>query len=325
VIALSRGGRVAALEIAEPWTVRASADLGATVASARCLGARCVVVHPSPADSLSLIATSDLTRIATIALEAGADPRDVAFIDDHTLLVSQYGRSSLLEVDLPTGATTPIDLSALADDDGLPEAQMLARCGSRVFVQLRRVDHETGAPSSIGSALAELDLDGSVVQSVVLPGQPDFDMPADCEAGVLYVATPAQLMMGGGAYQQVDLTTLTVTEFLDPGSEVGGFEVLDPDHHWTITHTEFGPGPSSHLVFVGGPTPDTHNTFAIEHVDDLALDREIDLLFYPDPCGTVPSTGCSSRVHVFHASTGARASAEGIDVGFDPIEVTIAR
>ena len=35
-----------------------------------------------------------------IVLEHGADPRDVALVDDHTAVVSQYGAAELLDVDL---------------------------------------------------------------------------------------------------------------------------------------------------------------------------------------------------------------------------------
>ena len=60
--------------------------------------------------------------------------------------------------------------------------------------------------------------------------------------------------------------------------------------------------------------------------DDLALDRETDRLFYPDPCATLPpNPSCDGGVHVFDAHTGAQVTEHGIDVGFPPIEVTISR
>jgi hypothetical protein len=341
LLALSRDGRIASLEIAAPSTVRESGDLGAVIASARCRDGRCLVVHPSPVDSISVVAASDLADTDTIALERGADPRDVALVDDHTAVVSQYGRPELLELDLTTRTTTPIDLSALADDDGLPEALMLAGCGRRVFVQLLRVDHETGAPATVGAALAVIDLDRADpdrvvdadpatagVQGIALAGRPDFDMPVDCDAGILYVAEPAPLVQGGGAYEQVDLGTLTARELpIDTGAQVGGFEVVGPDQYWLITHTDFGPGSSSHLNFFGGgPPSDTYNTFASEPVDDLAFDRDEDLLFFPDACSPGPTNpSCETGVHVFHAHTGEPASAEGIAVGFPPIEVVVSR
>jgi hypothetical protein len=209
-----------------------------------------------------------------------------------------------------------------------------------VFAQLRRVDHDTEAPAEIGAVLAVVDLDRTGgdrlvdadpitpgVQGIALAGRPAFDMPIDCAAGLLYAAEPIPLMQGGGGYEQIDLATLTADELpIATGAEVGGFEVVGPGQYWLITHTEFGPGPSSHLSFVGATIPDTHNTFASEHVNDLALDREEDLLFFPDPCFTGPTNpSCDTGIHVFHASTGARAATEAIDLGFPPIECALSR
>ena len=340
LIAFSRDGHVASLEIAPPWTVRASGDLRNTVASARCRAGRCLVVHPAPADSISIVDASDLSNEDPIALERGADPRDVALVDDRTAVISQYGRAELLVLDLVNGATDSIDLGALADADGLPEALRLASCGRRVFVQLRRVDHETDTPAPIGGGLGVIDLDRSPgdrvvdtdpkipgIQAIALAGRPNFDMPVDCEAGVLYVAEPAPLFQGGGGYEQIDLAALTASDLpIDTGAQVGGFEVVGPDQYWIITHTDIGPGPSSHLNFIGGSVPDTYNTFALEHIDDLAFDRAENLLFFPDACFTGPTNpSCDSGIQVFRADTGERLTTESIDLGFAPIEVVISR
>ena len=151
-------------------------------------------------------------------------------------------------------------------------------------------------------------------------------MPVDCAAGRLYVAEPVPLMQGGGGYEGVDLATLVAAELpIATGAEVGGFEVVAPGAYWLITHTEFGPGPSSHLNFVGGAMPDTYNTFAPAHVNELALDRAGNLLFFPDPCAPGPTNpGCATGVHVFQADSGAPLTAKGIDVGFPPIELTVS-
>ena len=150
-------------------------------------------------------------------------------------------------------------------------------------------------------------------------------MPVDCAAGRLYVAEPVPLMQGGGGYEVVDLDALTAGELpIATGAEVGGFEVLAPGAYWLITHTEFGPGPSSHLNFFGATMSGTYNTFALEHVNDLALDRAGGQLFYPDPCLVVPSNpSCTPGIRVFAADGGALLSETAVDVGFPPIELAI--
>lgn len=338
LIALGRDGGIASLDRVAPWTVRATADLGATVGSARCRAGRCLVVHPS-VDAISVVAAADLSPGVPIRLPRGADPRDVAFAGDDTAIVSQYGRPELLVIDLRTRTAEPIDLGPFADADGLPEALQLASCGRRVFAQLRRVDHDSEAPSALGAALAVIDLDRPAgervvdadplapgLQGIALAGRPNFDMPVDCAARRLWVAEPKPLMQGGGGYEEVNLDALTAAELpIATSAEVGGFEVVGPGTYWLITHTEFGPGPSSHLSFIGATMPETYNTFAPEHVNDLALDRAANLLFFPDPCVPGPTfPGCAPGIHVFEADTGAPVQAGGIEVGFPPIEVTLS-
>lgn len=340
LIAISRDGHIASLDIAAPWTVRASGELGAPIASARCRNGRCLVVHAAPDNFISVVDGEDLSPADPIVLEPGSDPRDVALVDDHTAVVSQYGRAALLEIDLATRDVTPIDLSPLADADGVPEVLRLASCGRRVFAQLRRVDHISEMPSPLGAALGVIDLDRPAddrivdadpqirgVQGIALARRPNFDMPVDCTAGVLYVAEPIPLMQGGGGYEQVALSTLTASEYpVATSAEVGGFEVIAPSQYWLITHTEFGPGPSSHLNFFGPEPSDTYNTFADEHVNDLAFDREGDLLFFPDACTPSPRyPSCESGIQAFHAHTGLRATAKAVNLGFPPIEVVVSR
>ena len=340
LIALSREGRIASLDVASPWTVRKTADLGATIASARCRAGRCLIVHPAPIDAISIVAADDLARGESIVLDHGADPRDVAFVDDDTAVVTQYERAALLVIDLRTRVQSAVDLTPLADDDGLAEPLRMASCGSRVFVQLRRFDHGSGTPSALDAALAVVDFslpEGARlvdadpvtrgVQGIALAERPNFDMPVDCAGQRLYVAEPIPLMQGGGGYEQVDLATLQASALpIATGAEVGGFEIVRPDAYWLITHTEFGPGPSSHLTFFGETMGDTYNTFADEHINDLALDRVENLLFFPDACTKKPSNqSCDRGIHVFAADSGTPLLDHGIDVGFPPIEATIAR
>lgn len=254
LVALSREGRIASLDLAAPWTVRASADLGAEIANARCAAGRCLVVHPS-VDAISVVDAVDLSTAEPIVLERGADPRDVALIDEHTAVIGQYGRAQLLEVDLITRQTTAIDLGALADADGLPEVLRLAHCGRRVYAQLRRVDHKTDAPAPGGAVLAVVDLalppgervvdadpDTPGLQGIALADRPAFDMTADCAAGRLYVAEPRPLMQGGGGYEEVDLDALAARDLpIDTGAEVGGFAVVGGGEYWLITHTSSAP------------------------------------------------------------------------------------
>src|SRR5262249_27856021 len=164
------------------------------------------------------------------------------------------------------------------------------------------------------------------VQGIALARRPNFDMPVDCAAGRLYVAEPVPLFQGGGGYEQVDLGTLIASDLpIATGAEGGGFEGVAPDLYLLITHTHTRPGASSHPKPLGGTVPDTYNTFSDEHVNDLALDRQEDLLFFPDNCSRQPSPSCDPGIQVFNAQTGARLTSSSIDLGFPPIEVVVSR
>ena len=340
LIVLGPDGEVASLSAAAPHSVVTSADLGGVASSVTCRGLRCVVVHPSPVDTVDLIDALSLSVTRTFTLATGADPRFAAWVGDDSVVVTQYERASVVVIDVPSLTTTSVNLTALADADGLPEAGRVASCGTRAYVQVARVEHDSGAESPVGPALVVIDLSlpsGSRVvdvdpmtagvQGVALGSRADFDMPVDCAGRRLYVAEPRPLFSGGGAYQVVDLDTFEVSAFpFTNGAQVGGFVVIDAVLGWRITHTDFGPGASSHLELVGAGPFSTYNTFSGRYVDELALDRVEDLVFFPDPCTVTPANqGCERGVHVFHAHSGDVASDDPIDVGFDAIDVAVAR
>jgi hypothetical protein len=173
--------------------------------------------------------------------------------------------------------------------------------------------------------LIDADPAAAGVQGIALAQRPAFDMPVDCAAGTLWVVEPRPLFEGGSRFQRVDLRALVASDLeVQPGAEAGGLEVAADGSYWSIEHTEFGPGPSSHLTWIGHPEFLSYNIFATEHVDDLMADRVTSRLFLPDNCATLPSP-CDGGLHAFDTTTGAAVTPTGVDVGFPPIDVAIAR
>jgi len=312
----------------------ATAQLDSAVFSARYHSGRYFLVLPSPADRLVVLNATDLAVLADIPLAAGADPRDVAIVDTDTAVVGQRGRPTLLKVDLPTRQSSEIDLNVFGDADGNPDAMMLANCGARVFVQLQRTD-------SLSPMLAVVDTDpqgndqvidvdpgAPGTQGIALQFPPAFDMQIDCVEAKLYVVEPLPLYQGGGVVQQVDLATYTADDLsLELYGEVGGFVMTAPDAGWIILHTEFGPAPSSHLspFSPGVPPHSVWDTFAEAHIDNLQYDAPSSQVFFPDACTTTCPSEHHPGLEVFDAQTDERLTPNGIDVGFAPVEVVIAR
>jgi hypothetical protein len=325
LVALGREGQVASLALESPWTVWATADLGRRIASLRCRAGLCAAVHPAPDSALSLFDAATLTLSQRVELPADSDPRDVVFTSDHRVVLSLAGRDHLLEIDLATPTQRRISLAALADGDGLPDTAMLAACGRQVYVQLQRLDRTTGLPSTLPPAIAIVDTwRGDALRSVPLALMPALDMQADCSARTLLVAEPQPIIQGLGRVDLVSLDDGSVTNLLQPDEFAnGGMLRLASGLYWLNQHTDFGPGPSSHLFLVGGRTKDVYNVFATEPVDQMVHDPVSGWLFYPNPCGSL-GQACDNGVHVFQARTGESAG-PSIDPGFPPVGLALSR
>lgn len=326
VVALSRAGEMASLGIHAPWTVLAKADLKETINSVHCRAGKCAIVHPDPINAISIVDAQRLVVLDRLELGKQTDPRDVAFTADQTIVVSLYQQPYLVEYDLKSQQQRQIDLSSLADADGLPEANMLGSCGRQVYVQLQRLDQIDMQPSKLPSVLAVINTwQADAIQSLPLSSTPALDLRVDCAARTILVAQPKVIMQGGGTVEKVDLKTAKVSTALN-GDEFanGGMLEISPSQYWLNQHTDTGPGPSSHLLMVGGQTDDVYNVFAHEHVDNFEYDPLTRALFYPNPCSTLAPTGCDDGVHVFDGLTG-RSKGDSVKLGFAPIELTISR
>lgn len=332
MLAIGEDGALAAVGLEPPWQVLATGATGAAVSSARYHAGRYLVVHPAPASRLDTVDAVDLSIIASLPLDAADDPRDVAFVDEHTAMVSLAGRAALLRVDLATGQRTEVDLGPLADPDGNPDARMLGHCGARVFVQLQRDSATPGLGvvdvDATGGAVLDVDPFAPGVQGIVLHGPPLHDMQVDCAASLLYVAEPLPLMLGGSRIEVVDLQAFAASTLSlpIPEAEGGGFVLTAADAGWVILHTEFGPAPSSHLFHAeGGQSASVWDTFADQHVNSLALDAIAGHVVFPDPCTTACPPGHRAGLVVLDASSGQVVTPVAIDVGFPPTRVVVAR
>lgn len=326
VIALSRGGDMVSMTIDRPWDIVAQSSLKETINSVHCRAGVCAVVHPDPVNALTLVDAQNLNVIYRFSFAKGSDPRDVTFTDDHTLVVSFYNLSHLLELNTNTKRQRAIKLTALTDSDGLPESNMLASCGKQVYVQLQRVDHETTLPGKQPSVIAIIDTNKQDrLQSIALALTPALDMSINCQTRELIVAEPQSIIQGGGTVEKINLNTRKVSSALAEGEFAnGGILNISQNLYWLNQHTDTGPGPSSHLSLVGGTSEDVYNVFANEHVDNFVYDSVTHWLFYPNPCSTIGPADCDNGIHVFDGLTGV-STGNSINPGFAPIEVTISR
>lgn len=322
-------GQTAALALEEPWSTSAELEpIGGEAIVRHFAGLHYVVNHDL--DSVQVIDPRMFATRVEIDTGAGSRPQDVLVVRPDRAYISRHERTHLLRVDPRTGlGSDAVDLSVLADADGLPEMSMMARHGRHLFVQLQRIDGETGLPVA-PSLLAVVDLATETLVDVdpLLPGVqgielvglvPSFKMQVERATRRLYVSTPNGLLTGDGGIEEIDLVTLRsrgfVTSEAQLGGDLTGFVLVSPDLGYVLTHTDLLL--SSHLTAFsrldGSHQGEKFVTFT--QVDNLAFDRSTGQLFFPD----------SDGVRVFDAASGVQLTGEPIDVGSRPTDMVVAR
>lgn len=281
--------------------------------------------------TLQIIDPHGFETLQQIDVGAGSRPEDVLVLSPTRAYVTRAAATHLLRVNPITGRTTDVlDLSPLADADGIPEMARMARFGQRLFVQLQRIDEKTFQPVA-PSLLAVVDLATETlvdadptkpgVQAIELQGLiPSFDMQIEGPTRRLYVSVPS-LLFGGGGIEEIDLDLLRSNGFITSeailGGDLTGFVLVSSTRGYVLTHTDLLL--SSHLTAFsrldGSHQGEKFVTFA--QVDELAFDPATGQLFMPDPD--------SNGLRVFDAATGDQLTTVAIDTGATPVDLVIAR
>jgi DNA-binding beta-propeller fold protein YncE len=142
----------------------------------------------------------------------GSNPQDLEFASDQKAYVSRHNSASVLIVDPRDGRELgEIDLSAFADQDGLPELGEMALVGDRLYVACQRLDRDAGWVAS-QSYLAAVDTGSDQVV--------DWDPAQEgSQALVLQSVNPGNLVVLG--------SRLYVGQTGQYGVADGGVEVVD--------------------------------------------------------------------------------------------------
>lgn len=296
------------------------ADFGRLVHVSRASG----VVTLVDAGSWSVARSFDLGHTGAL--------RDVAVVSADTAWLSRADASSLLRLDLESGAVAdavdlaPLDTGTIggggADDLAM---ETMLRFEGRLYVQLAR------APgSALPSAVAVVDLATATlvdadplapgVQPIELAGRPP-------RLKMQVVPGTRRLMLGAtgssldfGGFELIDLESLAsqgivLAEFLDVRvNDLGPFVMLDGDRGWYSGSTDFAL--SSHLhqftLSGGGLTSETASVL-FYFSPHLAFHRPGDTLYWPVPGG----------LRAFDATTGRERTAGPTVLPGDPTDLTL--
>ena len=116
---------------------------------------------------------------AEFALQDLANPYDVDVCADR-LFITQHGADFLAVHGLDGGEQDPVDLSALADDDGLPEPDQALVFGTELLVSVMNYDRDNDWTAN-GGALVLVDCATAEVTDQTFVATPNL-MPADTGA-----------------------------------------------------------------------------------------------------------------------------------------------
>lgn len=190
------------------------------------------------------------------SVDNGSNPHDIAFAAPDKAYVTRYERATLLIVDPTTGADCAgfvrgtIDLSALADADGLPEMDQAVVIGGKLYVTLQRLDRRNFFRPSDRSTIAVIDVaTDAVVGTIDLTGTNPFTESAglvpDPATGTLLLNEVGELgRLDDGGIERVDPIAMRAEGFFvteqDLGGNVTDVVLIDAHHAYAILLDQVG-------------------------------------------------------------------------------------
>lgn len=130
----------------------------------RVFGKRVYIVNRLGQDNI-LVVDLDYPEIPVMQFSTGngSNPQDIAFLSETKAYVARLASAKILVVNPITGdSLKSIDISYVADTDGIPEAAHLTLFDGRLYVTCLRLDQTTFRPSGRGM-VAVLDTDTDTV------------------------------------------------------------------------------------------------------------------------------------------------------------------
>ncbi len=236
-------------------------DMGRTFASA-----------PNQVTVMNLSTPFTPRRIITLDPIAGtgdagaqsANPHDVGLLSPTKAYVALYNGAQLAIVDPTAGtrASRNVDLSPLADADGIPEADSIAVIGNRAFVTLQQLDRRMMYRAPANSTVAVVDgaTDALVDTDSAIAGVQGIRLSFGNPNAVAVVSTGTHLLVtstgnfGGaldGGIDVIDVATLRVVRSIPSamlGGEPNGIEWVSGTTAWVSVGRAMGDAGTSYVI-----------------------------------------------------------------------------
>lgn len=210
-------------------------------AVARLQGDEIYVVNRLGCDNIQVLDAETYATLREFSVGPGSNPQDIAFASPNRAYVTRYDSPWLLEIDPTTGARLDsVDLSVMADADGLPEMSRMHFRAPYLYIQIQRLDsnsfYEPVDVSYIGivdtrdNSVLDLDDDAAGTQGILLQTtNPNGAMDIDITTGDLLVPTSgAFTLVNDGALERIHIQPSQWRNdgFATTGTQLGG----DPLH-----------------------------------------------------------------------------------------------
>jgi len=316
-------GALSSVSLDGSFKVRSNAASIHSDAVVRVFGDLVYVVNRDPADCFS--------TIRQFSVGNGSDPHDIAVASPTRAYVPRYNETDLWIVDPSTGTHTgTIDLSALADGDGIPEMDQVLLADGMLFVTIQRADRNQLPWSPDGESYVAvvdvaadtlLDTDAATpgVQPITLPAANPFStLQRDAATGNLYVAGVGEWGVADAGVAWVSAASLTGAGLSLTGAGAGGditdVEIVSAmrgyaivtDAVYSTTLLAFDPASGAVTDTVYAP-----GTFSLQ---DAEVSPGGDL-YLADRSVTAPG------IRIYGAATGIEKTTSPIDVGLPPFNI----
>lgn len=192
------------------------------------------VINRGAASNIQIVDTdSAFSTIGQYSVGNGSNPHDIRLADGTKAYVSRFEWKTLLICHPYTGDSLGvIDLSPVADADGIPEMDRMEIVDKRLFVTLNSINHTTWQPDGPGKVavidveadtLVDCNPDSAGVQPIVLSLEnPYTELRYDPCSKDLYVGCLGRWGVEDGGIEIIDPETCCSEGVLLTESQLGG-------------------------------------------------------------------------------------------------------
>jgi hypothetical protein len=292
------------------------------------------VVNREGGDNIQILDPADnFSTVRQFSVGNSSNPTDITVISKTKAYVTRYDSTELWIVDPSTGIKTgSIDLSVLADSDGIPEMDKMCRVGDFLYISIQRLDQNNFwipvAPSYI--AVVDIQADTLVDTDPHTPGRqpitltgtnPANDIQLNPYSGKLYVSCVGYWGVQDGGVEKIDPVSFQSEGYMltetAAGGDINDVEIVAQDRGYVIISDAsfhnllLSFDPSTGIIINTIYAPGDYVMSDIE----LAPTGE---LFLGDRVATNPG------IRLYDIETDAEITTDPIDVGLPPFDITFS-